>query len=150
VVKLAQVMRVGFQAEIAARITDGARLTGARIGQEPTGTGAPDHRFGREEHVMQHDPIHVRPSLEHRHSGRFTRRRVLGAGGAAAGLAAAGPLRTWAAPARQDEPVALKFITLGEEWAEHMQEVIDAFEAANPGITVEMETYPFRQLFEII
>ncbi len=98
---------------------------------------------------MQRDPMHLRHSLGRRHPGQFSRRRLLGAGGAAAGLAAAGPLRTWAAPARQ-EPVALKFITLGEEWAEHMQEVIDAFEAANPGITVEMETYPFRQLFEII
>jgi len=67
----------------------------------------------------------------------------------AAGLATTDPVRSWAAPARQ-EPVALKFITLGEAWAEHMQEVIDAFEAANPGITVAMETYPFRQLFEII
>lgn len=98
---------------------------------------------------MQRDPMHGQRPLERRHPSHFSRRRLLGTGGAVVGLAAAGPLRTWAAPARQ-EPVALKFITLGEEWAEHMQEVIDAFEAANPGITVEMETYPFRQLFEII
>ena len=98
---------------------------------------------------MQRDPRHMQRPSERPHSSHFSRRRLVGAGIAAAGLATTGPLRSWAAPARQ-EPVALKFITLGEAWAEHMQEVIDAFEAANPGITVEMETYPFRQLFEII
>jgi ABC-type glycerol-3-phosphate transport system substrate-binding protein len=82
------------------------------------------------------------------HGRGMTRRSLLQAG-AAAGLAAAQPLSTWAAPARQ-EPTTINFITLGEEWAEHMQEVIDAFEAANPNISVELETYPFRQLFEII
>lgn len=81
--------------------------------------------------------------------GVMSRRRLLQAGGAAAGFAATRPLGGWAAPARQG-PVALKFITLSEQWADQMQEVIDAFEAANPGITVELETYPFRQLFEII
>src|SRR5687767_5001030 len=98
----------------------------------------------RKEISMQRDDASAHRSLGHCRRGALTRRHVLGAGSAALGLAATGQLRTWAAPARQ-EPVALKFITLGEEWAEHMQEVIDAFEAANPGITVEMETYPFRQ-----
>jgi multiple sugar transport system substrate-binding protein len=77
------------------------------------------------------------------------RRRLLKAGVAAAGLAATRPLASWSAPARQ-EPVTVKFITLSEEWADHMQEVIDAFEASNPNVKVELETYPFRQLFEII
>ena len=98
---------------------------------------------------MQRDPAQFQRSLERRYRSHVSRRRVLGAAGAAAGLAAAGPVRGWAAPARQ-EPVALTFITLGEDWAENMQKVIDAFEAATPGITVAMETYPFRQLFEII
>ena len=78
-----------------------------------------------------------------------TRRQLLGAGGAAMGLAAAGPLGAWAAPARQ-EPVTLNFITQSDEWGENMLDVVAAFEAANPSIKVSLETYPFRQLFEII
>lgn len=90
-----------------------------------------------------------RPRLN-RQSGAVTRRHLLQAGGAAAGLAATRPLGGLAAPARQEEPVTITFVTLSEEWADHMQDVIDAFEAANPNIHVELETYPFRQLFEII
>jgi len=78
-----------------------------------------------------------------------TRRQLLGASGAAMGLAATGPLGAWAAPARQ-EPVTLNFITQSDEWGENMMDVVAAFEAANPSIKVELETYPFRQLFEII
>jgi ABC-type glycerol-3-phosphate transport system substrate-binding protein len=74
-------------------------------------------------------------------------RRALLKAGASLGLAAGGvaPIR-----ARAQEAVTVNFITLSEEWADHMQQVVDAFHAATPGVRVELETYPFRQLFEVI
>lgn len=50
----------------------------------------------------------------------------------------------------QDEPVTLNFVTLSGDWQGNMQRVIDAFEAQHPNIRVQMENYPFRQLFEVI
>ena len=45
----------------------------------------------------------------------------------------------------------LKFITLSNgSWPASMGQVIAAFEKANPDIKVEMDNYPFRQLFETI
>ena len=82
---------------------------------------------------------------------RLSRRSVLKAGAATAGagLAVLGGGST-ARRAGAQEPVTVRFITLSEEWADHMQQVIDAFHETTPDIRVELETYPFRQLFEVI
>jgi ABC-type glycerol-3-phosphate transport system substrate-binding protein len=90
-----------------------------------------------------------------RSNTRFNRRKFVGKSGAAVGAMAAGSFATGALPSTssvvaQEEPVTLKFITLGEAWADHMQQVIEGFVNSHPNIQVELETYPFRQLFEVI
>ena len=96
----------------------------------------------------------VDKNVVNRHSNsRLSRRKFVGTSGVAAGAFATGAMaaNAWAPSAMaQDEPVTLRFITLAEEWADHMQQVIDGFESSHPGIQVELETYPFRQLFEVI
>ena len=77
---------------------------------------------------------------------RLNRRTVVKAGAALGALGTAPALRR----ASAQEPVTIRFITLSEEWADHMQQVIDAFHETTPNIRVELETYPFRQLFEVI
>jgi len=81
-----------------------------------------------------------------RHHPAVSRRTLLKAG-AALGLAARGLAPTGI---RAQEPVTIKFITQADVWATNLQKVVDAFQAATPGIRVELETYPFRQLFEVI
>ncbi len=80
---------------------------------------------------------------------QVSRRSVLKAGAATAGLGLLGGLPA-ARGAGAQEPVTIRFITLSEAWADHMQQVIDAFHQTTPAIRVEMEIYPFRQLFEVI
>lgn len=81
----------------------------------------------------------------------LNRRSVLKAGAATAGAGLGlfgGTSR--GRRARAQEPTTLRFITLSEAWADHMQEVIDAFHETTADIRVELEVYPFRQLFEVI
>src|SRR5437016_14495653 len=45
----------------------------------------------------------------------------------------------------------LHFMTLSDNvWPANVKKVIAAFETQNPDIKVELDTYPFRQLFETI
>jgi ABC-type glycerol-3-phosphate transport system substrate-binding protein len=45
----------------------------------------------------------------------------------------------------------LHFMTLSENvWPTNLKKVISAFEAQNPDIKIQLDTYPFRQLFETI
>jgi multiple sugar transport system substrate-binding protein len=45
----------------------------------------------------------------------------------------------------------IRWLTLSDgSWPESVKKVIAAFEAQNPDIKVELDTYPFRQLFETI
>ena len=82
---------------------------------------------------------------------KLSRRSVLKAGAATAGagIGVLGGRSTTRLTAAQ-EPVTIRFITQAEEWAEHLGQVIEAFNATTPNIRVELETYPFRQLFEVI
>src|ERR1700739_2583956 len=44
-----------------------------------------------------------------------------------------------------------RWLTLSDApWPNSVKKVIAAFEAENPDIKVELDTYPFRQLFETI
>src|SRR5271163_2665899 len=45
----------------------------------------------------------------------------------------------------------VRWLTLSDgAWPDSVKKVIAAFEAENPDIKVELDTYPFRQLFETI
>jgi ABC-type glycerol-3-phosphate transport system substrate-binding protein len=45
----------------------------------------------------------------------------------------------------------LHFMTLSDSvWPTNLKKVVAAFEAQNPNIKIQLETYPFRQLFETI
>ena len=45
----------------------------------------------------------------------------------------------------------IRWLTLSDgAWPASVKKVIAAFEAENPDIKVELDTYPFRQLFETI
>jgi ABC-type glycerol-3-phosphate transport system substrate-binding protein len=45
----------------------------------------------------------------------------------------------------------IRWLTLSDgSWPDSVKKVIAAFEAENPDIKVELDTYPFRQLFETI
>ena len=48
-------------------------------------------------------------------------------------------------------PTTVRWLTLSDgAWPDSVKKVIAAFEAENPDIKVELDTYPFRQLFETI
>jgi ABC-type glycerol-3-phosphate transport system substrate-binding protein len=45
----------------------------------------------------------------------------------------------------------IRWLTLSNgSWPDSLKKVVTAFEAENPDIKVELDTYPFRQLFETI
>src|ERR1700730_8437336 len=45
----------------------------------------------------------------------------------------------------------LHFMTLSDNvWPTNLKKVVAAFEAKNPDIKIQLDTYPFRQLFETI
>src|ERR1700730_3326666 len=45
----------------------------------------------------------------------------------------------------------LHFMTLSDNvWPTNLKKVVAAFEAQNPDIKIQLDTYPFRQLFETI
>jgi ABC-type glycerol-3-phosphate transport system substrate-binding protein len=45
----------------------------------------------------------------------------------------------------------IRWLTLSDgAWPDSVKKVIAAFEAQNPDIKVELDTYPFRDLFETI
>jgi ABC-type glycerol-3-phosphate transport system substrate-binding protein len=47
--------------------------------------------------------------------------------------------------------VLLHFMTLSDNvWPANVKKLVDAFEAQNPDIKIQLDTYPFRQLFETI
>ena len=55
------------------------------------------------------------------------------------------------APLVSAAPVTVHWLTLSDgAWPASAKKVIDAFQAQNPDITVVLDTYPFRQLFETI
>ncbi len=50
----------------------------------------------------------------------------------------------------QDDDVVLNFVWRSDAQSEAMVPVIEEFEATHPGIRINLEGYPFRQLFETI
>src|ERR1700722_18780879 len=63
-------------------------------------------------------------------------------------LAAAGIL---ASAFTASAATTIRWLTLSDAaWPDSVKKVIAAFEAENPDIKVELDTYPFRQLFETI
>jgi hypothetical protein len=63
-------------------------------------------------------------------------------------LAAAGLL---ASALSASAATTIRWLTLSDgAWPDSVKKVIAAFEAENPDIKVELDTYPFRQLFETI
>jgi multiple sugar transport system substrate-binding protein len=72
----------------------------------------------------------------------LSRRRLLGYGAAAgaAGIAGVRPLRR--AAAQEPVEVRLALYETNDQWAETFNGVIEAFQAANPGIAVELEYRP--------
>jgi raffinose/stachyose/melibiose transport system substrate-binding protein len=74
---------------------------------------------------------------------RLNRRRLLRqAGGAAALAALAGPVAFRPRAARGQENVTVTMWGNHPEWKDPMQEILDAFQTATPGVTVELTEVP--------
>lgn len=87
----------------------------------------------------------AQPSVKTRFGSRFTRREL--AKGAAAGAA------LFAAPhiARaQDSEVTLNFLWRSGTAYDGVLPVVAEFEAQHPGVKINIEDYPFRQMFEVV
>lgn len=86
---------------------------------------------------------------------RFSRRALAKrsiVSAAAVGAASLTSPRSTAARAAtgQADEVVLNFVWRSDAQSEAMIPVIEAFEAANPGVRINLEGFPFRQLFETI
>lgn len=97
--------------------------------------------------------MHAIRTLRHKiRDSRLSRRDLAKrslAGAAAMGAMSMTSPRSTVAKAQDDE-VVLNFVWRSDAQSEAMVPVIEEFEATHPGVRVNLEGYPFRQLFETI